>query len=70
MFSAKRFSKSFSIAWRPLEHAPVGIDVIAVRRPESRHGFGVALLESFDEGLGRFGDGRLLLRIGFRGARR
>src|ERR1700738_3654316 len=52
-----------------IEHAPGEIDVIAVLRPEGRHRFGVALLESFDEGLRRLGDGRLL-RIGGRGAGR
>src|SRR5271157_4914201 len=30
-----------------IEHAPGKIDIIAVRRPERRHRFGVALLESF-----------------------
>ena len=39
-----------------LKHPAVFIYIIAVRSPESGNRLGVALVESFDEGLGSFGD--------------
>ena len=56
----KKLGKILFDCLAPGEAFSAVVDIVAIRRPASRHGLGVPAMEGLDEALGGFEDGRFL----------